>query len=521
MNIKVPFRNLYSNDTTNLATCISPYHPLGGYTGRDELRESVREVMGLADVHLIQLAHGQVPWYKSKIYPFEEHLKWWSEYFGVPYKKFKDLSGGNQYIYDGGDYLADFIEACFDFGQVPFVSMRLNDEHHIEHIDQKGNMTGIHSISRFHAEHRHLMFGNDLSKWENRALNWLYPEVPEHMLSLIEEQCELYDIGGYELDFQRHPHMYDIKNTSVEERQNVTEAFISKVRSILNRTSRNGKYRYLSIRVPSNMAIWNELGLIPERMESLGVDIVNVSSYFYADHWVEREEFTKRMPNLAVYFEICHTTTRGVSLIKTGYDDFTFRRVTPNEIYSTAHLAYSAGAQGVSFFNFAYYREHGCEGRGPFNEPPFEAVGNVRDRDFVAKAPQHFFIAKGWERNSQLLRPFSEKTEYELEIYMEEPTDHWQTDFRMRITAAEELGDRTFEVFFNGEKGIPVNNISEPYEEDNDYPPLHGNEANCRAWKIRQNAVINGKNILTFVWNGISDTKPIRLNYIDIFPWNS
>ena len=515
MNPTIPFRNLYSNDTTNLDTCVSPYHKRGGYAGREELRASVREVQGLADVHLIQLAHGHVPWYKSRLYSYSEHKAWWKEYFGVTDEQLNRLGGGCRYVHDGGDYLADFIEACRDFGQVPFVSLRINDEHHVENIDLRGHVCGYHSISRFVAENRDKMLGTDLSRWENRALNWIYPEIPAHMLSLVTEQCEDYDLDGYELDFQRHPNLFNVKETTFEERQAVVEKFISDVRAVLDRTVRNGRHRYLCVRVPCNLKLWNELGLCPEHLQSLGVEMVNVSPFFYCDQWVEREAFVQRMPDLAVYFEICHTTAQGKTLIKTGYDDFTFRRVTPNEIYSTAHLAYTAGAQGISFFNFHYYREHGCEGRGPFNEPPFHAVGNVRDRDFVARAPQHFFIAKAWDKNSQLEKALMPDEKHDLEMYLAEPMGGWQSDFRLRVTACKPLRDSIVEIFFNGVKATPVSDISEPYPEDNDYPPMHGDETTCCAYRVPLSAVQKGKNRLTLRLCG----SPVKFNYIDIFPW--
>ena len=50
MNQKVPFRSLYSNDMTNLENCTSAYHAKGENFTPEHLRESVREVEGLADV---------------------------------------------------------------------------------------------------------------------------------------------------------------------------------------------------------------------------------------------------------------------------------------------------------------------------------------------------------------------------------------------------------------------------------------------------------------------------------------
>ena len=127
MNRTVPFRSIYSNDTTQLENCTSPYRGKGEDYRRDFLFESVREVEGYADAHFIQLAHGQVPWYQSRIYPFTEHLKWWSDFFDVPMEELNALGGINGYVRDGGDLLRDFIEACRQYHQAAFVSIRLND----------------------------------------------------------------------------------------------------------------------------------------------------------------------------------------------------------------------------------------------------------------------------------------------------------------------------------------------------------------------------------------------------------
>ena len=520
MNKNFPFRNIYSNDTTNLENCTSPYRKQGESYRPHFLREAVKEVSGLADAHFIQLAHGRVPWYQSKFYPFNEHLKWWSEYFEVPYEDLLNLKGINGYVRDGGDVLADFIEACREFGQAAFVSLRLNDGHHVEWCGTKNHVRGIHSVCRFMMEHKEYMFGGDLKSWGNRCQNWIYPEVTAYMLELITEQCENYDIDGFELDFMRHPHMYDVNATTFQERQRITEQFIKNVRAVLDRTERGDKHRYLCVRVPSKIEMWDELGLLPENMEKLGVEMVNVSTHYYTDQWTDFKEFTTRMPNLAVYFEACHCTYQGKVLKEGCYDNDTFRRASESEIYTTAYMAHKAGAQGMSYFNFVYYREHGVEGRGPFNEPPFEVLRNAKDVDFISNAPQHFFIAKGWEHKSQLRgRSFGPAKEHRFEIYMAEPPGKWNDDFRFRIIARDDLGDRKFTLRFNEVEAYPCEDISEPYVEDNKYPPLHATVETARAWRVSREAVKEGKNhfILTFT---SKETSNILIDYIDIFPQN-
>ena len=155
MRPQAPYKNIYSNDTTNIGTCTSPYHKRFGPAGKEQVRATVLEVKGQVDAHFIQLAHGQVPWYKSRRYPYSEHMKWWSEYFDVPMDKFSELGDLQAYVRDGGDILADFIEACREVGQSPFVSLRLNDVHHVENLSNLHHLKGFHSISKFIAEHKH------------------------------------------------------------------------------------------------------------------------------------------------------------------------------------------------------------------------------------------------------------------------------------------------------------------------------------------------------------------------------
>lgn len=518
MNKSVPFRNIYSNDTTNIATCISPYHKVrGGYLGREAVRESVKEVAGRVDAHFIQLAHGQVPWYKSRAYPQSVHLKWWKEYFEVTDEQINELTELYGYVRDGGDVLQDFIDACREFNQAAFVSIRLNDGHHIEWSEKKGHVHGIHSINKFLVEHKHMMIGKDLTRWEERTLNWIYEEPREYLLSLITEQCEDYDIDGFELDFLRHPYFFRLEETTFEQRAAVMEDFIKRVRAVLDRTERNGKHRYLCVRVPSSLKIWDDIGLMPERLKELGVEMVNVSSFFFADQWMHHREFTSRMPDLAVYFEITNCTAKGK--VYGSYDSEVLRKTTEAEIFSAAHLAYSMGAQGVSFFNFAYYREYGAcpELRGPFGEPPFYAIGQARDRELVARAPGHFFIGRGWPGNNQLAKACKPNEEHTFEINAWEPEGGWKNDLRMRVISSTSLDDRKIEILFNGEKTVPCDDISEPYETDNEYPQLHGDKSNTRAYIVPYAAVKNGKNIITLKFMSKTDGDAVKFDYIDLF----
>src|SRR3569623_781864 len=79
---KPPFRVLYSNDTTNVGGCVSPFHHVGEPFRLSMLEASVDEVAGLVDAHFLQPGLGMVPMWPSNVLPLEEHYRWLKERYG-------------------------------------------------------------------------------------------------------------------------------------------------------------------------------------------------------------------------------------------------------------------------------------------------------------------------------------------------------------------------------------------------------------------------------------------------------
>ena len=500
----VPYRVLYSNDTTNITTCVSPYHSSPGEPFRPEmLRETVKEVAGKVDAHLIQLCTGRVPWHKSRMYPIEEHHRWWSEHYGVPLDdKAFDVSGYHRYLLEGGDILQDFIEACREFGQAAFVSIRLNDSHFIEFADEPGNRRGIHCISRFYVEHPEYRLGTDKRDWYQRNCNWIYPEVREQIFRMIEEQCENYDLDGYELDFQRHPRFFRVEETTLEERRSIMTDFVLRVRDLLDRTRRNGRYRYLSVRIPCFLSMLDDIGVDVKAMAGAGVDIVNVSDHYFTEQDTDFAKIKALLPDTAVYLELCHCLYSGKAVKAGAYDNFTFRRVTDEEFYTTAHLAYAQGARGISLFNFVYYRQHGSEGRGPFNEPPFHVLPRLGDPAWLAKQPQHYILTPGWHSWNGVIQSVPTSLPHTLEagethripLDLAPPINGWSTDARLRLQTEDALNGQSLTVAFNGTVLTAAEDIREPYPSP--YTPLLGDETTLRGWTVPRQLLREGPNAI-------------------------
>jgi len=493
---KATFRVLFSDDTTHITTCVGPYHKKGEAWRPEMLQAAVDEVAHRGvDVHMIQLAHGQVPWYQSRVYSMADHVAWWKTHFGVD-----PMTGGRrpleQYLLDGGDLLRLFVERCRQTGQHPFVSLRLNDAHHVELVNKPGNTGGFQAISRFYAEHQQWRIGTDPKDWNQRTLDWAHPEVPDFMLSLVREQCENYDLDGFELDFMRHPSFFRVQETTFAQRSAIITGFVRRVREVLDRTAKPGQHRWLCVRVPCYQVLFDKLGIDLPELVRTGVDMVNLSAHYFTVQQCDMAAIRRTIPTAAVYLELCHTTQIGpAASTKSAYDNFTFRRTTPEQYYTAAHLAYARGLDGVSTFNFQYYREHGVGERGPFNEPPFEVLAHLGDRAWLARQPQHYVLsAATWGAPRPWPTKFKPGQSATVTLDLAPPNGGWLQGGRLRIQGKTDLGDSRWRAVLNGVELKETADRSEPYPTA--YPPLLGAAADHRAWLVPAQLLQNGPNTL-------------------------
>lgn len=493
---KAPFRVLFSNDTTNITTCVSPYHQAGEPFRENMLQASVDEVAGTGvEVHLLQPGLGWVPWWKSKLLPAQEHYRWIQERFGL-----KPDSIG-KYLLSGGDIVQTFIDRCREKQQVPFISLRLNDGHHKEWAyakpGEKIAMGAAQGVTKFYDEHPEYRLGPSPTDWMQRVHNWAIPEARAHKLAMIQELCAGYDFEGLELDFLRNYSFFDLAKTTREERCAIMNGFLREVRAALDAGPRK---RWLCVRVPCYFIALDAVGIDVAALAEAGVDMVNVSASYFTVQQSDFREIRKKVPtSTAVYLELCHSTWNGKRL-QAGYDAFGFRRTTPEQYYTAAHHAYARGADGVSTFNFVYYREHGSPGRGPFAEPPFQIFQHLGDREWLAQQPQHWFLAPGWLHPFSKDRPMPRKVEAKapttFTLDLAPPSGGWKTTGRLRIQAEVSMGSVKWKASCNGQELTPTDDVSEPYP--NPYPPLLGVPENLRAWSVPADLLKDGPNEFTF-----------------------
>jgi len=550
---KPTFRTLYVNDVSHIAACRSPYNPDSGPFTEQALISSIDETVkgpasGAIDVHMLQPCFTWVPWWQSKVYPPKEHYRWFYKTTGLK----KDSNGLAEYLINGGDMIEVFTRRCRELGISPFISFRLNDIHYKEYAHlikqmaegKKARMSGFDPgkgmpgaascISRFFIEHPEYWVGPEPVEQINskdtlaflhdykfrnslrtaRSMNWAYPEVREHIFSFIEEICRNYDIDGLELDFMRSLNMFQ-PQTPVAKREEIAAGFVRRARKLLNETSA-GSYRWLSVRVPFWISDWARAGINLEKFVEAGVDMVTLSCHYITRQQCDIAKITRMIPDTPVYLEFTFLNDRKKIKLKTvegkSLDQFNLNRQnTVQQIYTLAHLAYSRGAQGVSAFNFAYYRlwpekEVGCE-----SEPPFHIFKYLKQPEWLARQPQHYFISSRDSRQNSINKRFGPEERKTYYIDLAAPSAGWKKGGRLRIQTAEPYGSREFKAWLNGRELEQTCNISEFY------PPscydCLGDETDLLAWNVPAEILVDGINSISLEF---SAGKTIRLEYIDL-----
>jgi hypothetical protein len=385
----------------------------------------------------------------------------------------------------------------------------MNDAHHLEHTETPGNTRGYHAISRFYAENLDYRISQNPTSWDDRVQNWAIDAVRDHKFALIEEICTNYDIDGFEMDFMRHSSLFNLEETTTEERKEITINFIGKIRQMMDQTARPNQHRWLCVRIPVYTHLHDKLGIDLKAWAAAGIDMVNASPHYFTIQATDLPEIVKQISDTPVYLEMCHTTMIG-KRVADGYDAFTFRRTTKEQYYTTAHMAYSRGAAGISAFNFVYYREHGRGERGPFNEPPFEIFKHLGDPEWLAQQPQHYFLAKAYE-TPDMPQKLSSGKSAQLIMDLEPPTGGWQSTGKFRIQTSETMGNARFSVNINQTALTEIDDISEPYETD--YKPLLATTQNARAWQVKPDALKQGINTIEIT---MLEGDSVEIVYLDL-----
>jgi hypothetical protein len=399
----------------------------------------------------------------------------------------------------GGDLVRTFVDHCRKIGVAPFISYRLNYGHHTrelaESLERKRPAQGI---SRFYWEnYTKYRIGPDVHDWSQAVFNWAIPAVRDHKFAFIEEICRDYDIAGIELDLLRHWSNFDVESTTGEERCEIMTAFVARVRRVLDATARRGERRWLCARIPALLESHDRQGIDPVAFAAAGVDMMNLSfSYFTNQQQHDLALIRQKVPEVSLYLEMTHTTMTGKALAGSGSQPY--RRTADEQFYTTAHLAHSQGATGLSLFNFAYYREHSMPELGPFNEPPFHVLPKLSQPGWLARQPQWYFLAAGRSKPPMdnpplpVLVTSGRTVTFTLQML---PTEHQRSDGILRLMAEEPLADGKWQTLFNGVPLSPRPFVAKPI--DHPYGGFLGTAQHYACFVFPRSAVRAGRNSIS------------------------
>lgn len=197
-----------------------------------------------------------------EVYDYETEI---GELFGSGYD---NLDSGQQKRHDNlrqlieehGGPVTLIAQLCHEAGLEFFPSVRMN-----EHYDIPEDAVNYGRLRREHPELLIGRPGEDIPagslEWGIRTgLNYALPEVRAHMLAIICELIDRFDIDGIELDFMRHPAFFRLEEAYAN--RYLATDLVRQVRQRLDmRGAARGKKLDLAVRVPPTLADAARIGL--------------------------------------------------------------------------------------------------------------------------------------------------------------------------------------------------------------------------------------------------------------------
>ena len=216
---------------------------------------------------------------------------------------------------------------------------------------------------------------------------------------MLIEVATLYPaLATLELDFLRMPLIFNLSRTTLDQRCQLMRGLMQDLRRAVPTTTT------LALRIPANRQLLSELGLSRLAEWVRWVDYVQAGTDFYSrlasdtDFAWLREQIPQGTPLL---WEVT-----SMSLPMQPHGDCTSGQdmMTAEQLRTNALDAYSLGADGVSAFNFHYYRPTGnqkediCEGTpisAGLGAPLFSVLPGLRDPEWLRTQDQHY----AWSTN--------------------------------------------------------------------------------------------------------------------------
>jgi hypothetical protein len=533
-----PYKMVFNSDVCNSATLYSSYNtsPTQAYSAAHIMGSVAETANNGAQCHMFSPNTCFVPWWQSAVYPLRTHVNWVIANYGNTLSSFDPIT---KWVLLGNDLVQTYITACRLNNMAAFVSFRMNDVQLCANALNFGTplpewqSVGFNNLYAQHPEYCLGGVGTDLSVYANAAQDWTIPAVVAYKLSLVNELCTNYDLDGFELDFVRETYYFNQSSTTLSQRQTIISAFIAQVRATLS--ARTDRYRYLSLRVPCDTNVCNEIGINLAALSSLGVDMITVSPSYFTLQASGFAAIKAAVGSLPSNLEMTNNDQGGYMLDTTSNPEVysskkTYRRTTYQQLYTTAYVGYAQGATGMSLFNFAYYRNNVYQTGGdpPYSDPPLDAMINLKNPTALGTQPQHYFNAgsAGIMTSSEIPVIVTVNKSFNLDFTLQAPTGGWKNGgvFRLECGFNDEgeppytFTGTTWQVTLtnstnpNGVTLTPTTNISEPYASI--WTQFLGTPDQILAWSVPANLLQTGTN--TFVCTCTLRPQYLRITYADL-----
>jgi len=179
----------------------------------------------------------------------------------------------------GIDPFKVWIDRCREKGISPWISMRLNDVHHVT----SGNPKSTCAFWRKHPELRCCPDDDPVTSgkwWTAFAFDFAHAAVRDYAFALFKEMVDRYEADGYELDTMRFERHF-APGREREDAHFLTE-FLLRCRAYTRSLeAARGRRIRLSARVPTSYAAARALGFDPEAWaREDAVDLIVVCNFF-------------------------------------------------------------------------------------------------------------------------------------------------------------------------------------------------------------------------------------------------
>ena len=466
---KINYRCLFNHDGFCIYSNASRYQDINQPVGLDQVYGYVDEVADAGcDVVMLCPTLYQLPGWDSDHEPF-----WRGEgrtrSFPTETAVGKVLSRARQFICSGNDLIQLSRDRARQKNIAFFLTWRMNESHGVDDPTSPG-------LSDFWRRHPEYQIGGDGPGWESHALCFLHQAVRDYQFGFIEELCSRYDIDGLELDCLRFEYYFP-RSIPFSEKAPILTNYIRRIRRMLDRL---GKPIPICIRVPNRMDFVRDMGLDLKACVDEGlVDMINVSPHYVTQPDGDIEGFRKAYPDSRIYGEMTHCMQRGRG-IELSADQT--RKTTREMFYALAQSFLARGADGISLFNFVYTRDYGFGHPLKLDreEPDFEAIRHITDRDFLARQNKHYFVGvnrtfRPWSKQLPAELTFDKPVGIKIHVADEQPQNSFcqaifrlqsSTDIESRKVTAYSDGQALEGTFHEGEL-FPL-----PYREC--VPETHG-----------------------------------------------